>query len=95
MCDCAKLIAEKIKGHVVKEIEKEPGYQGVNDAYFTNQTLVLSKNGLTHAPIWVPFTVKYTRKAKNGNVREYKRETSIRPSFCPFCGKEYGKKEAQ
>lgn len=90
MCNCANEISEKLVDHVKKEIETEPGFQKIEASYFSNRVFVIAESGLTSAPIIIPFKVEYTRKAKtSGKVRTYKKETSIRPSFCPFCGQEY------
>jgi len=92
MCNCAKEMTETLKGYVKSQIENEPGFQKIEDAYFTNSVFVMSNNKLTTAPIIIPFKVEYTRKAKtSGKVRTYKKETNIRPSFCPFCGEEYNR----
>jgi hypothetical protein len=90
MCDCEKSMAKKLTEHVLKEIEKEPGFQKINNSFFTNQTFVIASSGVSTAPIIIPFTVEYTRRAKtSGNVRGYKKSTFIKPAFCPFCGQAY------
>jgi hypothetical protein len=83
-------MSEKLVGHIKEKIEKEPGFQKIEDSYFTNRVYCFSKEGQCTSPIIIPFMVEYTRKAKgSGNIRTYKHKTSIKPSFCPFCGIAY------
>jgi hypothetical protein len=81
-------LTEKIKEKLEREVSRAPGYQGVVEACFTNRIFMLLGSD-SNAPISIPFQIKYTRKAKSGNVRTYKEESQILPSYCPFCGEKY------
>ena len=70
------------------------GFQEITLSRFKNLPFIISDSRLEQKKIAMPFLVEYTRKAKtSGKVRTYKKEISMFPSHCPFCGKEYEDKE--
>jgi len=89
MCNCEKEMSEKLVAHARLQVKTTPGFQKIEDSYFTHKVFGLFDSGLGRAPIMIPFKVEYSRKAKNGIVRTYKKEITVHPLFCPFCGCEY------
>jgi len=86
-CDCIEKVSSNCRAHMHSKIAETIGFQRMTSDKFDNEVLWMS--GDTHVPISIPFTVSYERKAKNGNVREYKKTTSVFPTYCPFCGTKY------
>lgn len=91
-CTCAQDLGKKIKAHLEDKVKTSPGFQEVTRGRFKNGIFLLVDSD-SKTPLSIPFEIEYTRKAKSGNVRTYKYETMILPTFCPFCGKLYNEKE--
>lgn len=88
-CTCAQDLKKKLTGHLEDKVRSETGFQKVERGGF-NHGIFLLLDSDSKAPFSIPFTLEYTRKAKSsGNVRTYKEETMVLPTFCPFCGKPY------
>ena len=93
MCDCVNEVAKKLEEHALGKIQHEHGFQGIESSGFENAVYLTlnpktleAKNG---PPFSLPFIVRYKRKSKAGNVREYKKTVNFFPSFCPVCGEKY------
>lgn len=93
MCECFREISELLRDRALKGAKEEVGFQELKDYKFVNSPwLVLDQdlNLRKTAPFYMPFEIKYTRKAKTtGNVREYKKSINFFPSHCPVCGEKY------
>jgi hypothetical protein len=96
MCDCAERTLEQLNPKFLEQLKTEIGFQNIEDIDYKNRIwMVLNKDlseSDTQPPFSIPVQATYTRKAKgSGNVREYKKQYSIIPSFCPMCGEKYKK----
>ena len=93
-CICSEDLRNRLVAHLEAKVKTSTGFQEVKSGRFNNGIFLLVDSDST-APFSIPFTMEYTRKAKSGNVRTYKEETMVLPTFCPFCGKSFGPDAAE
>ena len=94
MCDCIEKGTERLKNHIAESLkESDSGFIEIVKAEYKNRAFIFGKSSVS-SPISMPFAVTYRRELKNGKIKEKKTETSILPSFCPFCGEKI-KKEGE
>ena len=89
MCNCERVILEKVKEHMEEKIKHEIGFIGIDKTDFKNAVFTMV-DFEPKAPFTIPIEIEYKRMAKaSGKVREYKKKTFIIPTYCPFCGEKY------
>ncbi|MEJ2043666.1 MAG: hypothetical protein P8X74_03785 [Reinekea sp.] len=97
MCDCFKKISELLKEKCLESVKDQVGFQDLTDSGFVNSPCLVLDSDMNQrktAPFYMPFEIKYTRKAKTtGNVREYKKTIDFFPSHCPICGEKYNEED--
>ena len=90
MCECIEKTTNEVEKHILKEIKREIGFQDVTASYFENVPFLIVGSTIEQRKIALPFIVEYQRKGKkSGKVRTYKKNTTVFPTYCPFCGEEY------
>lgn len=78
MCNCV----EKIESQLLKKMQDEPGFtEVVEEPTFVNRTI--------YPAILPSFPIKGKYMKGERFRRTY--AVSLRPTFCPFCGKKYKK----
>jgi hypothetical protein len=88
-CTCIADLKKRLTGHLEDKVKTSPGFEEVKSGNFDNGIFLLMDSD-SKAPVSLPFTLEYTRRAKSsGNVRTYKETTQVLPTHCPFCGKPF------
>jgi len=92
MCDCIDKVTENARKTLREKVESERAkvHEWIEEGDFLHKGFNLS-GGPTK--IGMPFVIEYRIQKTNGEPAQNvtKRNVSLYPSFCPFCGKKYDK----
>lgn len=90
MCDCSKIVLEKIINKMKSELTK--GSVVTVNPYWDSMSLV-SVNGVFTSRLSLKISGRYRKGKKDGStsITESKLDTAVLPSYCPFCGVKYPK----
>jgi hypothetical protein len=85
-CDCIKKIEEATLTSIRETLGADQIGEEDRANGFAHEMLIIS--GGHPNMIAMPFTFRYRRRKKNGDLeaRFTDRSTNIAPNFCPFCG---------
>ncbi|MEL7966345.1 hypothetical protein AAG587_08210 [Vreelandella neptunia] len=85
-CECRADLEAKLKDHVTKSLGE--GYEDF-DASLQGYGFGMDSETLTMTSVFlIPFKGEVMVPNKNGGgMKRQKVDTSVRASFCPFCGK--------
>lgn len=88
MCNCMTEIAEKLNAHLLQKVpEGSEVSDGLGDTGWDNQVLSLDEGTVFVA---LRYKLAFRARKKNGDMAMNlsRMETSVRMSFCPFCGEK-------
>lgn len=90
MCDCSKIVLEKVVNKMKSELTK--GSVVTVNPYWDSMSLV-SVNGVFTSRLSLKISGRYRKGKKDGSTSnaESKLDTVVLPLYCPFCGVKYPK----